>query len=102
MTKPSADETRTLLKTVRSADAQGEVVRIIIDLNEIKNRRDADEAMQAVLKSTIDGSFSVADRNYYLIQIDMKRREVDLDARFKAIEDRLSAIERAISPRPLD
>jgi hypothetical protein len=81
-------------QSLRDAEARGEISLITIDISAIKNGRDAHEATQNVLKATIDGDFSAADRNYYLVQIEMKRIEVELDARLEAIEDRLAALEK--------
>lgn len=74
---------REKLKTYRDV--------IIIDLDSIKTMRDAAVATHNVL--TAGKAFSEADRNFYLLQIEMKRRDIELDARLKAIEARLAALE---------
>lgn len=66
---------------------------IIIDLDGIKTKRDADVAVHNVLAA--GKAFSEAARNFYLLQIEMKRRNIELEARLKAIEARLSALEGA-------
>jgi hypothetical protein len=84
MTPPSTEAAmREKLK------AHGDV--IIIDLDGMKTMRDAAVATHNVL--TAGKAFSEADRNFYLLQIEMKRRDIELDGRLKAIEARLTAIE---------
>jgi hypothetical protein len=99
MTIQSETATPTRLTKLKAMEARGEITLDIIDINGIKNRRDAHAAIKAVLKATIDDHFSVADRNYYLIQIDLKRRDIELEARLKAIEERLAALESAGRPK---
>lgn len=84
MTNPSVEA--AMRETLK---AHGDV--IIIDLDGIKTRRDAAVATHNVL--TAGKAFSEAERNFYLLQIEMKRRDIELDVRLKAIEARLTALE---------
>jgi hypothetical protein len=86
MAKRSA--AKTVVSITSAKVGRDLVVTVIVDLNAIKTKRDAEEAMQAVLKVP-----SVADRYFYILQIDQKRRDIELDARLAAIEGRLAAIE---------
>jgi hypothetical protein len=85
------------IQSLRNAEARGEIRLAVIDIAGIENGRDAWEATKTVLQLATDGHFSAEDRNFYVLQIEMKRIEVELDARLGAIEDRLAALEK---PRP--
>jgi hypothetical protein len=67
---------------------RGLVVTVTVDLDAIRTKRDAEQAMKAVLKEP-----SLVDRYFYILQIDNKRRDIELDARLQKIERRLDAIE---------
>jgi hypothetical protein len=70
-----------------------EVKHIRIDIAGVASDADAYEATRRVFNAATIGAFSDADRNYYVLLIEMNRREVKLAARLEAIEDRLAALE---------
>jgi hypothetical protein len=59
----------------------------------IKGDRDANAATASVFRHSVAGAIADADRSFYLVLIEMNRREIKLRDRLEAIEDRLDALE---------
>ncbi|WP_439925676.1 hypothetical protein [Nitrobacter sp. JJSN] len=88
----------TTKKPKKAAARKAVVIHVRIDLDGIRNGRDAQLATSNVLKAAEMGAFSAADRNYYLALIEMRWRASDRDAQIKSLEDRIAALEQRRAP----